>query len=138
MVQTRGPSPPVITHALRMDYEQFAAAELALRRRLYYPPPTRLVRFVLADCRPHQAREEAECLAAVLDERARRVHPGLRVDAPEPCALRRQAERLRYQVVLRAPHVAAVGALLDEVGRDKHLAPRVQRFSIDVDPVDWL
>jgi primosomal protein N' (replication factor Y) len=138
IVQTAERPPPVIAHALRMDYESFAAEELEQRRRLYYPPHVRMVRLILADPRPNRARAEVERLAVALRDRATRAHAGLRVDPPEPCPVKRRGELLRYQVVLRAPHGASIQGLFDEADRGKDLAPRVQRFTIDVDPVDWL
>jgi primosomal protein N' (replication factor Y) len=138
LVQTAEDPPKVITHALHMDYDTFAAEELELRRRLWYPPATRLVRLVLADPRPRRARDEAERIATALRAHAGRVHAGLRVDPPEPCVAKRRGELLRYQILVRAPHGASVQRLLNETGRAKELAPRVRRFMIDVDPVDWL
>jgi primosomal protein N' (replication factor Y) len=138
LVQAAERPPPVIGHALRLDYEAFAAEELEQRRRLAFPPWTRLVRLVLADPRPHRAREEAERLATALRQRAGRIHAALRVDPPEACVIKRRRELLRYQVLLRGPQSASVQRLIEEAGREKELAPRVKRFTIDVDPVDLL
>jgi len=138
LVQTAERPAAIIAHALRLDYEAFAAEELDVRRRFFYPPLTRMVRLVLADPRPHRARDEVERLAAGLRERAARVHTGLRVDPPEPCVVKRRGELLRYQILVRGPLSGSIQRLLDEAGRDKQLAPRVQRFTIDVDPVDLL
>lgn len=138
IVQTRERPPAAIAHALRLDYETFAAQELELRRRFSFSPAVRMVRLLLADRRPYRARDEAERLAAVLRERAGRVHARLRVDSPEPCVIRRRGELLRYQILIRGPQGARIQEFLDNAGRDKELAPRVQRFTIDVDPVDWL
>jgi len=44
----------------------------------------------------------------------------------------------RYQVLLHGPPGEAVQQLLRAAASEKLLHPRVQRFTIDVDPVDWL
>lgn len=138
LVQTSVRPPAVIEHALRMDYEAFAQEELAQRRQLCHPPYVRLVRLVCADARPHRARQEAERLAETLRAAAGRLHAGLRVDAAEACLVRQRRGLLRWQVLVRAPRGVKLRPLLQETGRAGSGAPRVERFTIDVDPVDLL
>ncbi|MCK4341356.1 MAG: primosomal protein N' [Phycisphaerae bacterium] len=138
LVQTAARPAPAIRHALRMDYETFAGGELEQRQRLFYPPLARLVRLICADSRAGRAREAAEHLAEVLRDRATRIHAGLRVDAAEPCIVPRLREMLRYQVLVRGPRAACVHTLLHEIAAEKLPRPAVQRFTIDVDPVDLL
>lgn len=128
----------VVRHALQFDYEGFAAEELELRRRHGYPPFVRLARLVCADERPGRAAGEAGRLAEALRDRAGTVHAGLRVDPPEPCLVRQWRGMRRYQVLLHGPPGEAVQQLLRAAASERLLHPRVQRFTIDVDPVDWL
>jgi primosomal protein N' (replication factor Y) len=138
VVQTAERPAAVVRHALQLDYERFAVEELAQRTRLEYPPTTRMVRIVLADARPHRARDEATRLVPLLRERGGRVHAALRVDDAEPCIVRQLRELLRWQVLVRAPREARLQDLLREIWREPGGAPRVQRSTIDVDPVDLL
>ena len=138
LVQTSKHPPAVIGHALRMDYEAFAAEELAQRQQHLLPPWTRMIRLICADARPHRAQEEAGRLAERLREHAGRIHASLRVDAAEACVIRQLREMLRYQVIVRGPRGTSVQTLLHEAAEGKLLTPRVQRFTIDVDPVDML
>ena len=138
LVQSEDVAVPAIRHALRMDYEAFAEQELAARRRFFYPPFARLVRLILADARPGRAREEAERLAEASRPLAARVHPQIRVHDGCPCVVARLRQMARYEVVLRGPRDASLQQLLREARTAKLLSPRVQRFTIDVDPVDLL
>jgi primosomal protein N' (replication factor Y) len=138
VVQAAERPPPVIHHALRMDYEAFAAEELALRRRLFYPPAARMARLICADARPHRARQEAQRLANTLQQQAGRVHAGLRVDPAEACVIRQVRDLLRYEVVVRGPRGTSLQSLLGQLLREKDGLPRVQRLTVDIDPVDLL
>jgi primosomal protein N' (replication factor Y) len=138
LVQTAERPPAAIRHALRMEYEPFAAEELEARRRLFYPPFARLARLICADARPRRAREETERLATALRERAGRINARLRVDEPGACVVPRLRDMRRFEVLVRGPQGNSVQELLHAAARAKALSPRVQRFTIDVDPVDLL
>ncbi|MBK9119519.1 MAG: primosomal protein N' [Phycisphaerales bacterium] len=138
IVQTAPDPPPVIGDALRQDYEAFAQSELPLRERLWQPPFTRLVRLVLADGRPGQARGEALRVAGLLKETAGRLSAALRIEEAEPCLLRQQRGRLRWQVLLRGPRNHSMQQLLQVIRSDRAVRPRVERLTIDVDPVELL
>lgn len=138
IVQTNENPSAVVQHALRLDYEAFAGEELALRARYHYPPFARLARLVCADERPGRAAAEAERLADALRTRAERLDARLRIEPAEPCLVRQLRGWRRYQVVLRGPAGDAVRRLLQAAAGEKLLPPRVRRFTVDVDPIDWL
>lgn len=138
LVQSGDVGAPAIRYGIRMDYEAFATAELAVRQRFFYPPFARMVRLIVADSRPGRARAEAERLCDGLRAVATRVSADLRVDDAGPCVVARLRAMFRYEVVVRGPRDASVQRLLHEAGVEKALSPRVQRFTIDVDPVDML
>lgn len=138
IVQAGERPPATVRHALRLDYESFAAEELELRQRYFYPPAARLARFVLADARPGRAAARAERLAEELRRRAAQIHAGLRVDPAEPCAAGRLRELARYQVLVRGPDGARLQELLRAASDERLLTPGVQRLTIDVDPIDLL
>jgi primosomal protein N' (replication factor Y) len=127
---------PVLRHAVRMDYESFAAEEMEHRRALSYPPLARMVRCVCSDPHTARARVAAERLSTDLREVAGRVSAGIVVDEPEACVAARRRDRARYQVMLRVPRDVSVRALLSQARSDRVLSPRVERFIIDVDPID--
>ncbi len=138
LVQTQHAPPREIQHARAFAYEMFAAEELAARQQFFYPPFARMVRLVCADARPGRAKQAAAELAAGLRPLAGRIHARLRVEDAEACAITRLREMLRYQVLLRGPRDDSVHRLLAAARTEKRLHPRVQRFTIDVDPIDLL
>lgn len=138
IVQCERAEAPPVSCALRMDYEAFARQELVARRHHGYPPFTRLVRLVLADARPRRAREAAEVLAPQLQALAERLQPHLRVDPPQPCIIPRLRELRRWEILIRAPRDGSLQRLLHEAADARLLWPRVERFTVDVDPLALL
>jgi primosomal protein N' (replication factor Y) len=138
LVQCADRSTPSIRYAVQLDYEGFARHELPLRQRLFYPPYARMARLILADARPGRARQEADALANSLRELAARISPHLHVSGGEPCTIPRLRQMNRYNVLVRGPRDGAIQRLLRAGAEEKRLSPRVQRFTIDVDPIDQL
>jgi primosomal protein N' (replication factor Y) len=127
-----------IRWAIRMDYEHFAAELLTTRRRFQCPPFTRLLRIVLADARPGRVREEACRLATELTGVAGRLRAGLSVREAAPCAIGRLREMARWEIVVQGPRDDSIQRFLRTVLSEKTLTARVQRLTVDVDPVDML
>ncbi|MFH1747842.1 MAG: primosomal protein N' [Planctomycetota bacterium] len=138
LVQSGNVGAPAIRYGIEMDYESFAAAELEARRRYFLPPVARMVRLILADERPGRAATEAGELSGRLRKLATRVSADLCVDEAETCVVPRLREMFRYGVIVRGPRDGSMQRLLHEAVAEKYLAPRVRRFTIDVDPVDML
>jgi primosomal protein N' (replication factor Y) len=124
IVQTLVPDAPAITLAARHDAARFLEGELERRAALRYPPFSTLIRVVCAAPEPGAAQRAAGALHAAL--------PG----ALGPAPLFRLRGKERSQVVVkaddRAAAVAAVGAAVDAVARDR--AHRGVALSVDVDP----
>ncbi len=138
MVQTGPEARSIVNHALRMDYEAFAEPELTARARHGYPPATRMVRLILTDGRPHRAREEATRLGGELTRIAATIDARVRVHQAEACVMRQLRDMLRWQIVVCGPAGPVVQQLLHAAHAARLLRPRVQRFAIDVDPVELL
>lgn len=135
LVQCREVS-PVMRSALALDFEGFAAREIAWRERLGYPPAGRLARLIASDARPARARQTCETLAERLGRLAGRVHPLIRVVSSGPCLVQRLRGRFRYDVLLSGPPGGALQRLLREAAREKLLFGRAERLVVDVDPVE--
>ena len=138
LVQAENTGLPAIRWAVSMDYESFASNELAMRRQLFDPPVSRMIRFICADVKAGTARDEAEGLAERLRMLSATIQADIRVDPSQACVVPRLREMSRYQTILRAPRTVDPRQLLSRARGEKILAPRVQRFTIDVDPVDLL
>jgi len=136
IVQVRDESAAWLRHAVRMDYESFAAEELVMRRETFDPPRSRLIRLLCADRDGRRARSAAEQVCMALRSIAGRTHAGIRVDDPSACAMARVRGLSRWEVLVRVPRGERAGALLRTALEEKLLSPRVARLTVDVDPLD--
>ena len=128
VLQTFQPEHYAIQAASRHDYAGFYARELDERRKLGYPPFSRLVRLEYRAFDPAKAEAEARAMAARLSKdilTEARVQTDL--IGPVPCFFAKMGGWYRWQVVLRGPDPAA---LL----RGKALA----NWRVEVDPVSLL
>jgi primosomal protein N' (replication factor Y) len=128
VLQTFQPRNYVIQAASGHDYASFYARELDERRRLGYPPYSRLVRLEFRDRVPHKAESEAKKMSARV---AHWIETGERhettIIGPVPCFFARLAGQYRWQIILRGPDPAS---LL----RDKNLSG----WRVEVDPLSLL
>jgi primosomal protein N' (replication factor Y) len=128
LLQTFAPDHYAIQAAARHDVDGFYAHELAERRRLGYPPFTRLLRLEYrhydAAKAEQTARAVAERLERKLVETGRRHVPLI---GPAPCFFSKLDGKYRWQIVLRA---AEVMGLVDRRG--------LAEWRIEVDPVSLL
>lgn len=102
VLQTFMPGHALIQAAAKHDYDGFYRLELANRRRLGYPPFTRLVRLEFRHRDPQQAEKEARTLAARL---AGQIASEKRIQTeligPAPCFFAKVEDVYRWQVVIR-------------------------------------
>jgi primosomal protein N' (replication factor Y) (superfamily II helicase) len=128
VLQTFQPEHYAIQAASRHDYAGFYARELDERRKLGYPPFSRLVRLEYRAFDPARAEAEARSMAARLSKdilTEARVQTDL--IGPVPCFFAKMGGWYRWQVVLRGPDPAS---LLE----GKSLA----NWRVEVDPVSLL
>ena len=136
VVQTMNPDSPALQAAIRHDYRAFVGPEMQLRRRLGYPPFTRLARVVLAHQREERARQEAEVLAQRVRQTIAALDlPRADVVGPQPCVMARLRGLYRYDVLLRSPSAGHLQTLLDRLRADRALNAKVKSVIVDVDPV---
>jgi primosomal protein N' (replication factor Y) len=129
IVQTYCPEHTAIVHAAAHDYDGFAAAELAQRRELGYPPARELAYLGII------GRNRAKVLAhakqyADMAEEARIAD----VLGPAPYPIARLNNEWRFRVALKAADLQPVRALLRERIMPAARANRESRLAINVDP----
>ncbi len=125
IIQTYAPDHYAVAMAAAQDYERFAHAELAFRKRHGYPPFLPLFRLLYADPDPERAQREATVYARQLSQlRARLGLPDSAVVGPVPAFYRRARGRYRWQIMLKGE---GSRQLLAE-------APPPRGWVIDVDP----
>jgi primosomal protein N' (replication factor Y) len=128
VLQTFQPEHYAIQAASRHDYVSFYMRELAERRKLGYPPFSRLVRLEYRHYDPVQAETESRAMAARIaadTQTEKRTQTDL--IGPVPCFFSKVGGWYRWQIVVRGP---APASLL----RDKLL----QGWRVEVDPVSLL
>ena len=132
ILQTFDPAHPVIRSTARHDVNGFYEYELDQRRRLGYPPFSRLVRLEYRHHDPAAAEQEANKVSDRLKdvlhaERWKR----LTVIGPVPSFFSRTGGIYRWQIVLRGPDPVP---LLRELSAERWL----KDWRVEVDPISLL
>lgn len=109
ILQTFQPDHYAIRAASRHDYTGFYREEMMYRKRLRYPPFTRLVQLEIRSANPERAEAEAAAMARQVREWIQEGdHRGTEIIGPVPCFFGRQNNLYRWQIVLRGPNPVAV------------------------------
>ena len=137
VMQTFMPDNYAIQAAAGHDYAGFYRRELAERRKLGYPPFTRLLRLEYRHADAGQAEKEARRMAAQVQ---RWIEEGdfsaTTMIGPTPCFYTRQAGLYRWQIVLRGPDPLRV--LRSRPGLDVRPRSGAGNWNIEVDPMNLL
>jgi primosomal protein N' (replication factor Y) len=129
IIQSYTPASPPVQLASHHDYEGFYRQEMALRRKLWYPPLSELVRLIHVGTNDEAGQRAAEELHRVLTLKIARLGiPELDLIGPSPAFFHRLRGKFRWQLTLR--------------GRDPVALLRGMRlpvgWRVDVDPVSML
>jgi primosomal protein N' (replication factor Y) len=141
VLQTFMPDNYAIQAAADHDYAGFYRRELAERRKLGYPPFTRLLRLEYRHAEAGQAEKEARRMAAQvqrwIDEDD---FTATHIIGPAPCFYARQAGLYRWQIVLRGPDPLRLlsGRMHNRQGLDMLRRAGAGSWSIEVDPMNLL
>ncbi len=135
IVQTWAGVSATLQFAAHHAFEPFAQHELAIRRRLSWPPYTRLARVVVSHRAESRARAEAESLATRCRDHL--TTHAIRADVlgPQSAPLSRLKNQYRYDFLIRA---GSAGPLMDALQHLIHadaLELGTKHVAIDVDPV---
>ncbi len=128
LIQTFQPENYAIQYAAEHDFFGFYQHELAERRRLNYPPFTRLVRFETRDQDNQAALRKAQGLAGLLQSAARRSgDQTIHISGPLPPYFAKRAGYYRQQIILK-------GSQPEKILKDIDLAG----FIVEIDPPSLL
>jgi len=138
VMQTFMPENYAIQAAAGHDYAGFYQRELAERRKLGYPPFSRLLRLEYRHADAGQAEKEARRMAAQVQ---RWMDEGdftaTHMIGPAPCFYARQAGLYRWQIVLRGPNPLQI-LLRHPLGSDEHPRLGAGSWRVVVDPMNLL
>jgi primosomal protein N' (replication factor Y) len=109
ILQTFQPEHYAIQAAARHDSAGFYHEELEIRRKLGYPPYSRLVKLEFRDLNAQKAEQQAmtACrqVQGWIDEGK---HIATEIIGPAPCFFSRQSGYYRWQIILRGPDPASI------------------------------
>jgi primosomal protein N' (replication factor Y) len=136
LLQTFQPEHYAIQAASRHDYAGFYTRELDERRKLGYPPFSRLVRLEYRAFDPVKAETEARAMAERL---SKDIVTDARIQTdligPVPCFFAKLGGWYRWQVVLRGPDPAS---LLRGKSHSAATLSSAKGWRVEVDPVSLL
>jgi len=141
IVQTYVPQHYSVRFATQQDFTRFATHELRYRKRLGYPPFTRIVNIRCEGKDGEKVRAYAERLAEHLAVQAQEILTGAPVIlGPAPAPLERLKGRERWQVLVKGEDRRSLHALVKKTYEEMLTRNRVAgvRVIVDVDPYDML
>ncbi|MDD3536462.1 MAG: primosomal protein N' [Candidatus Cloacimonetes bacterium] len=128
IVQTYNPEHYSITTAAKQDFEAFAAEELGYRKRLFYPPYSRLARLLYL-C---TSLEKLKNYMAELKPLCQKLpNEKLQILGPAPAPMPKINQDFRYHIILKAANAKTLQMAI------KQLLGKTQRgiyVHVDVDP----
>ncbi len=135
VVQSLAGMNPAVQCALHHDYESFVSHELAIRKRIGWPPFARLARIVVRHRSQVQGLQEAQRLADAI--RAFVTDQGLPADVlgPQSAPLARLRNEYRFDLLVRAAHAGRLMEVIDRLRVEHVLKLTDAHTLIDVDPV---
>jgi primosomal protein N' (replication factor Y) len=128
VLQTFDPEHQVIQSAAQHDVNGFYDFELEQRKRLGYPPFTRLVRLEFRSEDQEAAEKEAQKVAEKLSTVR---SPQSAIIGPVPCFFAKVGGYYRWQIILRGPDPASI---LREASASRWLSD----WRVEVDPISLL
>ena len=140
IVQTWMPGHYAVAYAACHDYEAFYREEIALRKLMYYPPFSDIVRVVIMSTQEEKAAEGASETAAMLKEALsgdRRIY----MLGPGKAPVEKLGDDYRFHIHIKAPvagrsaYQDALSGLKKKINTDKHLGWRIM---IDINPFSLL
>lgn len=137
-IQTRQPENEALIFAQKHDYDGFAKSELNYREQLFYPPYSRLIKFVLKGKREADVENAAYKLKHVV----RRVIPDLAVLGPSPSAILWMNKYFHWEVIVKIPTERGsvfIEKLLEKITEvyehESEISPAKVRVNINVDAI---
>ena len=129
IVQTYNPEHYAVRTAMRQDYKAFYAQEIELRRELFYPPFSRLVKLLFHAVNRDRIWGEAQ---AFVDDFQKTYagQSGYVAIGPSPALIEKERDEYRFVVLLKTNALSNVQKYLRT--RELHLRNDI---AIDIDPI---
>jgi primosomal protein N' (replication factor Y) len=140
IIQTYNPDHPSITFTCAHDYEGFAGFELGFREALKYPPYGRLAAFRIQGLDLDKVTHTARSLRARAQALQSRVaaFSSIEILGPAQAPLAKLRNNHRWQLLLKGPDAAALGAFCRALYENQDWVPAAVKLAIDIDAVHLL
>lgn len=140
VIQTMNPDHPALLYSLTADYEGFAAAELAHRLELGYPPHGRLAILKMS------ANDLQFCEDFALKSRARLrelqkrqpEYAVIEILGPAPAPIAKLRGRFRFQTLIKSRDPKLLHRFLKQFWNEGEWIPGRIKASIDIDPFNLI
>ncbi|PJZ51659.1 replication restart helicase PriA [Leptospira adleri] len=133
LIETNAPDHPVIQMAMTQDYIQFYEWEIPVRKELFYPPFSRLIRIV------SRSKEEAVSLETIelVFNALKKFFPSKDTVmlGPAPCPFYRIDSNFRNHIILKTSSIQYWREIIKKEVRPLKLSKKVY-LEIDFDPLD--
>ncbi|MGQ9812637.1 MAG: replication restart helicase PriA [Dissulfurimicrobium sp.] len=141
IIQTFMPDHYVLECVTRHNYQAFYEKEVALRKKMCYPPFGRLINLRFSSRNDKLLEKTVFKIADIAKEAISKASGGLNVEifGPSPAPRARIKDRFRWQILLKAGSIADMRALCTMlISMRGELIPASVAFEMDVDPVSLL
>ena len=138
IIQTNNPDHYMFEFVKEHDVNAFHEKELKLRKRLNYPPFTRLIAIEIVSENEVQGQNTTEKLGRVL---TRRASAGVEILGPSKAAVYQIQSKFRWHLILRGKSMQGLqNTLLNckEINEIKSASHGKIKLSVDVDPFNLL
>ncbi|MBI4384742.1 MAG: primosomal protein N' [Nitrospinae bacterium] len=140
IIQTHNPEHYVFQFVRDHDYEKFYETEIVFRRKLHYPPFTRMALLEVESADESLAADGARTLKSIL---VRQIRPGEGIEllGPSRAVLYKINDKFRWRLILRCRDNRPLQSLLEQskgLPDWRRLASGKIKLTIDIDPVNLL
>ena len=137
VVQSFVPEDPAIELACKHDFDEFAVAELAVRKRCTMPPYQRLVRIIMRDRDLEKLQDSARQLRNAIEQLKESEQLPLDIRGPVPATIAQIENQHRQEILIKAPTATSIQSLLARLRQDQ--LPRMTiQTAVDVDPINLM
>lgn len=138
IIQTWNPEHYAIRHACNQDFEGFAQEELNYRKRLFYPPFSRLGRFVFTSADEAKIKNSLKRYHNSLEKlKLRYTDEKLNLLGPAPAPISRINKLNRWHIICKALDAQTLSQAMNELESLLKLPPAIS-VSIDIDPISLM
>lgn len=138
VIQTYNPQHYSLVFSSRQDFEPFAHEELVNRHELLYPPWSRLARYLVAS---HNEKQLLADIAKNQDKvksiQMKYYTQDVKILGFTPAPLAKINNRYRYHLVIKAPSVALMKSVLDDLEAMISFHDKT-KINLDIDPISLL